>query len=180
MRSTHLRWTLVVATVVVAVTAAGCGSEADTTAGLSPEIARLIDQEATESQRPYLEDGVVTPSEREAAFFAMVACMKGNGVDVTDYTLRNDGETIRTMTDLDDAAEEQVVEDCRSEEYFVVAAVFREQNAPSAQDEVEWVRQAAACMRDQGIEPPEDPTLEDLLAIDPLMAGNCYDAARGG
>lgn len=176
MRQTQSRWTLVVA-AVLATTVAGCGSDVVTT-GLSPEIGRLVD-EATDAQKPYLEDGVVTPAEREAAFLAMKACMEDNGVEITDYTLRDDGETIQTASDLDDAAEERIVKDCRAEEYMVVAAVFREQNAPSGQEEAEIIQLAADCMREQGLETPESPTLDDLLAIDPLVGGRCYDAARG-
>jgi len=180
MRPIHSRWTLVAATVVVAATVAGCGNtDVDATTGLSPEIDRLIDQEATEAQRIYLEDGVVSPAEREAAFLAMVTCLNDNGVEVTDYTLRNDGETIQTTSDLEDDVEEQIVKECRAEEYQVVAIVFREQNAPSAQDETEWLQQAADCMREQGVEPPDNATLDDLLAVDPLVAGRCYDTARG-
>lgn len=173
------RWALVLVAVVMAATVVGCGTHEPTATGLSPEINRLIAEEATEAQHPYLEDGVVSPAEREGAFLAWVACVEGNGVEVLDYTLRDDGETISTTSNLDDAAEERVIEDCRREEYRVVAIVFREQNARSAQEEADWVQQTTDCMREQGAEAPDSATLDDLLAVDPLIAGRCYDAARG-
>jgi len=179
MKLTTQRWALVLVTVVMAAAVVGCDSDEVTTTGLSPEINRLIAEEARDAQRAYLEDGVVSPAEREGAFFAWVACIESNGVEVLNYTLRDDGETIETTSNLDDAEEEIVVEECRKEEYRVVAIVFREQNAPSAQEETDWVRQAADCMREQGVDPPDSATLDDLLAVDPLAAGRCYDAARG-
>jgi len=169
---------------VVAVLLAGCSDGKDTTADLpltrQQWIAQLIAEGGSEAERPYLEDRVVTEAEREAAYLAYLDCLEAKGIEVLSYELKPDGDTIHADPgDLDEAAEDELHDGCRAEHYNVVGIVFVEQNAPTAEQEAEWWREAGECMRDLGYDIPDDPTMVDLMEIAPFEASDCYDEAAG-
>ncbi len=169
--------------LAVAVLLVGCGGT-DTTgppAQGQQEIDRLIADEATEAQRPYLEDGVVTAAEREAAFLSYVSCLEDSGIEVKDYFLKpRGGETLSMSSDvLDNATVEEVNDDCREQHYRVTAIVFSTQNAPTAQEEAQWLLEVIECLRKRGFDVPDGATRDDLIDIAPLESSECYDAAEG-
>ena len=144
-----------------------------------PPIADIIALEGTEAQAPYLADGEVTPAEREAAFLAMVACMKERGVEVTDYELQpRGGESIFVASDLPEEAEDRVVRECRQEYYLAVAAVYARQHGPTAEEEAREAKRIAECMRERGVDVPDGLTFLEMNDIDPFQAGMCYEAIR--
>jgi len=175
---------------MAAVLLGGCGGDtatakavelpADTPEWLVQEIERMISEEATETQRLHLEDGIVTAAEREAAYLAYLACLEDNGIEILWYELKPTGDTLRgDKGDLSEAAEEQASLACRTEHYKVVGMVFVEQNGPSAEQEADWWREAGECMRELGHDVPVDPTKYELMEIDDFAALDCYDEAAG-
>lgn len=168
---------------IVAASFGGCSgpdTAADPSGRTEQETARLISDEATDAQRPHLEDGVVTVAEREEAFLAYIGCLEANGTEVLWYDLNPYGDGIADRSDiLDEAGMIQVDEDCRKEHYHVVGKVFVEQNRPTAEQEAQWWSETAECLGDLGFEVPADPAMEDLIEIAPLDTADCYDLARG-
>lgn len=175
--------------VLVAVLLCCCGNGTDTGSGLpaqrqqeiAAEVARLIADESTEEQRPHLQDGVVTPAEREAAFLAWVDCLEANGIDVASYYLRpRGGEGLNMSSEvLDDATVEETNEDCRVQQYKVVGQVFTYQNEPTAQEKAQWLRETADCLREKGFEVPDGPSFDEAVEIAPIEALRCHDLAAG-
>ncbi len=183
MTRTSTRRVLLGLVAVVAVLQSGCGDDADTADPATQRqqwIAEMIAEGGSEFERPYLEDGVVTAAEREAAYLSYVSCMEEKGIKVQWYELLPTGDTISHMSDvLDQEEEDQVHDDCRADYYEVVGIVFAEQNAPTAEQEAEWLRQAGQCMRDLGHDVPPDPTRDEIMEIDAFEAADCYDEAAG-
>ena len=175
-------------TLTVVMVAAACtgGSSPPSTAPADdgPTIAEIIALEGTEAQAPYLADGEVTQAEREAAFLAMVACMKDRGVEVTDYELQpRGGESIFVTSDLPEEAEDRVVRECRQEYYLAVAAVYARQHGPTLREIAEHLERAADCMRSRGFSVPNDlphvaaeyEAFGFLADFDPRIASECWD-----
>lgn len=132
-------------------------------------------------QQPYLEDGIVTPAERETAFLAYVDCLEASGIEVLDYHLQprgGDGMQSRPGS-LDAETADQVDMDCRSRHYSVVGPVFLLQNLPTAQEEADIVRVAGQCLSDLGFEIPDGGTRDDLKRIGPAESFDCLDEAEG-
>lgn len=87
--------TILIPIAVISVAACGSSAQDDTTAAtalpwVENDVAALI-AESTPSQRPYLEDGTVTPAERERAFLDFLDCMSAEGLTTTEYELRPEG-----------------------------------------------------------------------------------------
>jgi len=169
--------------LAVAVLFGGCS---DDTAPSAPEsiweqeIARLIADEATEEQRPYLEDGIVTPAEREAAFFAYLDCLEASGIEVLDYSLQPlGGDGVQTTSDLEAGTRTRVSWNCRERFYGVISQVFGLQNKPTAEKEAEFVRKAGECLRELGFDIPDGATRDDLKSIAPDESFDCLDEAEG-
>lgn len=170
--------------VTVSVLLGGCAGTdtavVDPRAEAETEIARLIADEATEEQRPYLQDGEVTEAEREAAFLAYLGCLEASGIEVLDYDLQpRGGESLQSRSDLDGTAEIQVQWKCREQFYGVVSQVFSFQNRPTAQEEAEFVRKAGECLLDLGFDIPHGATRDDLKRIAPAESFDCLDEAEG-
>jgi len=172
---------LAVATLVVV---GGCGdtdTATDPRAEAEPEVARLIADEASEAELPYLEDGLVTAAEREAAFLAYVDCLEASGIEVLDYHLQpRGGDSVQSRPgSLDVETADQMDRACREQHYAVISLVFRLQSLPTAQEEAEIVYSAGECLRDRGLEIPDGGTRDDLKRIAPVDSFDCLDEAEG-
>ncbi len=165
--------------MVAAACTGGSSPPSTAVADDGPTIADIIALEGTEAHAPYLADGNVTAAEREAAFLAMAACMKDRGVEVTDYELQpRGGESIFVTSDLPEEAEDRIVRKCRQEYYLAVAAVYARQHGPTAEEEAIEAKRIAECMRERGVDVPDDLTFLEMNDIDPFQAGMCYEAIR--
>lgn len=176
------------AMMVVVVLFAGCSDNTTTSVKLSAEtpdwlareIRRMVAEDATEAQAPFLEDGVVTAAEREAAYLAYLDCLEQSGHEVLSYQLRPDGDQLHLdHGDLGETESVRMDDKCRSEHYNVVGIVFTNQNRPSAEQEAEWWREAGECMRRLGHDVPDSSNMVDLMAVEPFVAAECYDEAAG-
>lgn len=166
--------------VAAACSRGGLSTTSSTQTDDGPTIEDIIELEGTESQRPYLADGEVTPAEREAAFLAWVSCIESEGVEVTDYSLDpRGGETINIDSALAEDVEDRIVTDCRQEYYLAVSAVYSRQHGLTQQEEADQLARIAQCMRDKGLDVPEGLSFLQLQDLDPYQAGLCYEAAGG-
>lgn len=140
------------AIVVIALMVVGCSA-----AVASPDSGAALAafrEQATEEQRPYFDDGVVTFEEYEEAVFATVTCLEGSGY-VAEAQLAADGfyqYIVRVDDESDQSDMDRSVDDCRAQWSAQVELAFQSAAGPE-RDDIPAVEATIACLRDAG-EPP--------------------------
>lgn len=127
--------------------------------------ASIVASQAGEGERRFLEDGVVTFEEYELAFFNMIACVQGKGVNVSDVTLsprrRYEFQASAPVGQIEDFP--GVMNSCRSQYFNEVDRLWSRHTAPTQSEVDEVVREVLACMRAEGADIPETASREDVF-----------------
>ncbi len=132
-----------------------------------------LEQFRSETDNPrhheMLADGVVSFAEYEEVLLAYAACTADIGVEVR-LTLRYQGKFFEILTNIPGDAAPEVFEqddECYWREVGPINQLWGLQNQPTEQ-EIQQARAAlAACLRDSGIEVPEDATSDDFANLPP-------------
>ena len=170
--------------------------------GLSWEQVQAFLDEAGESQQPFLEDGVVTESERERAFFNYVECSAMRGVEVYDYKLYpygssefnyrlfgNPGPSTTDESELIDLGdghfqspkriEDTVTSECMNEHFDAVNLLYSYQVRRTGKELEQFYVDIAQCMRDLGWEVSPGATRDQMHEIDMPSFGQCWNDNGG-
>jgi hypothetical protein len=141
--------------------------------------------EASDFERPLLEDGTLTFAEYEQALFAGFACMEAKGVGVFHQIPRVIGGTVISDSQekfpgprltargqyryVTNSGSLSLVEfqgihaQCAAEYYALVEFLWAENVAPSEQDAQAMTSGIGDCLRELGLPVPANPSEDDLL-----------------
>ncbi len=177
-----LRLLLLVPFLLVAA-CTGDAQDEPTPHGVISDVA--LEQFRSETDNPrhleMLADGHISFAEYEEAVLAYVACATGRGIDV-HVELRFQGKhfEIRATYPGDRAEELSALNDeCFLREIGPIRPAWGLQNQPTEQ-ELQQARAAlAACLRDAGVDVPEDATSDDFANL-PLTRTFAQCAERIG
>lgn len=158
----------IIATVLVAMMAAGCRSSGDSAVksagGLSDSALAELRKSAGDQQAEMLSDGVITFQQYETAILATIQCLSDAGISVGSPELRYKRKYYRYDWQFpDDRAEELFpkVEECTGRWRPVVDGWYIENMA--TEKEVGEARAAfVSCLRDAGVDLPSHPTEQDF------------------
>ncbi len=159
-------------------TAAGTSDEASSLYLSEADINILIDT-APEAQQRFIEDGLVTDAEREAAYLEFIGCMEDQGIATLNYELgSNGGDTFEQDSgSIDPEQVNSITTSCRSAHYVEVGAVYEFNNRLSEEDQQRILDDTAACMRDKGFDVVEGATLDQMNEIERTETATCWAAA---
>lgn len=184
------------------VSCSGSGESADDFPLTEQEIQTELDA-AGESQRPSLEDGVITPAERERAYLNFVSCSAERGVEIYDYHLDPRGgdsfhsrqigagtgdetppsppgePTGEGPSPVPAGAADLVVEECRQAHYVAVGLLYSYQNRLTGQELERFEADVAQCMRDGGADVPAGSSSDQMSEIDRNLHNECWVKNRG-
>jgi hypothetical protein len=184
------------AVVVVLTATAACGDDpaGDLAAELRDEnvlpagVTLPADREIPDQQRVALEDGVVQRAEYEAAVNGTVACLRAEGVTVSDPEPSSGGRFLEYHYDIvtppggDEAAGTARVQalygNCYVQHEAIVGEAWLRQTTLSEEDRQEALRGLATCLRGTGLdvsdEAPADEIARALPAEPTASQRDCF------
>ncbi|MDR2975290.1 MAG: hypothetical protein LBV00_11370 [Propionibacteriaceae bacterium] len=157
---------------------------------------------AGQSEKEFLDDDIITPSERERAYLNFVACAAAKGIEIYDYALDphggdsfhsrpigvqsdapavprdtprgNESEIVERPT----SPEETIVQDCRLEHYTAVGLLYSYNHRLTGAKLAQFNEEVAQCMRDQGVDVPKGATEDQMADIDHWVHSDCFTETR--
>ncbi len=157
------------ALVAIAQQVTGIGARAGSPIHPIDELVRASATDAPDFQAAMLADGVITRAEYESASRAAWQCIKNSGVPIGDQVERLDGTLVATVgpfaTYEEGAAVQPLIDGCNTRFRDRVALAWFLQNQPSAETLAAARASLGACLRDAGIDVPENAASAEFAAI---------------
>ncbi len=166
-QTAYVRAAVLAALATATITTFACGSGNDDS---SPEhleeVRETLRQHTTPEQFVYLEDGVVTFEEYEAAMLTTVRCVEEAGFSAT---ISQEGTLLRVRGGAVSSLSEsrrwgEVYNKCWEQYSDDVEALWQAQNAPSEAERREQEGRVLECVRDANIEVDDYQDLAQMLA----------------
>jgi len=168
----------VVPFVALLLAAAGCSATAQSEFDVAQEVLDHAREQANEFGQAILEDGRVSPAEREAAFLQFAACIESNGMKVENYRLRVHGARHFDNSNPPEMADEVVLrlqDECLATEFEPVDVVYVEQHRRSAAEEASFMESVASCMETSGFAVARPASYQSPAEASPSTYAACID-----
>jgi len=189
-----------VALTLAALLLSACGrvnGESDGFVLSDEEVQRVVDA-AGPSQETFLEDGEISPAERERAYLNFVECSLQQGVEVFDWSLNpHGGDSFNTRLISGDEPDEELVAPgdgavegtssvesravdlCRGKHYTAVGVLYESLNRRTGSELQSFEGIIAECMRRLSFDVPNGADLSQISEIDRAAANSCFLEADG-